>query len=253
MSQFLITNKTVNFAKNQIVITKDEQDFKHIFKVHRAKIGEKINLLDELSNQYLAEIIEINLDFAVLNILEIKKFDRTQKEIFTLYQCLPKLNKMDMIIEKAVELGVDKIVPVLSENVIVQLDEKSKKHKQNRWQEIVISAVKQSENPVITEIAEPMKFDQVLKFFSKECLNLNLIGWEKGDKNLRAILETAKAAKNTKNINLLVGAEGGFSAAEMENAVKNGWQDFRLKGNILRAETAPIVLISIVKYELGLL
>ena len=249
MSQFLIKSESVN--KDKIVMTKDDQDFKHIFKVHRVKVGERINLLDEISTQYLAEISEINSDSAVFRIIEIKRFNRSEKEIFTLYQCLPKLNKMDEIIEKSIELGVDKIVPVISKNVVVELDEKSKRHKLNRWREIAVSAVKQSGNPVVPEICEPMFFCEVIKNTDKNALNL--IGWEKGKKNLKEILKNVKPVKK---INLLVGAEGGFDISEIENAsknVKNVWHDFRLKGNILRAETAPVVLISIIKYDLGLL
>lgn len=252
MSQFLIKNENVNNEK--ILIYSDEQDFKHIIKVHRIKLGEKINLLDELANQYLAEVVEINPSFCALKICSKKSFDRANKEFFTLYQCMPKLNKMDLIIEKAIELGIDRIVPVISENVIVQLDEKSKNHKLNRWKEIAISAVKQSENPIIPEILEPMKFSEMIK--NRDTKNLNLIGWEKGEQTLQPILAAAKNSKNiqkTKNINLIVGAEGGFSESEINEATRNGWQDFRLKGNILRAETAPIVLISIIKYELGFL
>jgi 16S rRNA (uracil1498-N3)-methyltransferase len=253
MSQFLIQNKNVNHSENKIFMTKDDQDFKHIFKVQRVKIGEKIKFLDELSNQYLAEVTEINLDLAFFNILETKKFDTDSHTVFTLYQCLPKLNKMDSIIEKSIELGVDKIVPVISSNVIVQLDDKSTKHKLNRWNEIIISAVKQSENPIIPKISEPIKIESIIENQNTKLENLNLIGWEKGlNNNLKQILQ-AKYCDKIKNINLLVGAEGGFEKSEIDLAVKNGWQDFRLKGNILRAETAPIVLISIIKYELGLL
>ena len=235
MPQFIITPK--NIKNNQIFLTKKDEDFHHIFNVLRKKIDDELNFLSTDNLQYLAKVETINKNDATLKVLKQQATKKT--DYFVLFQCLPKNKKMDFIIEKAVELGVDKIVPVYSQNVMV----KDVENKTERWQEIAIAAVKQSGNPTITQISEPQKFGEIIKNFDPEALNL--IGYEHSENDL-------KITKKQK-VNLIIGAEGGFDEKEIATATKLGWQDFRLKGNILRAETAPIVLISIIKNQLGLL
>jgi 16S rRNA (uracil1498-N3)-methyltransferase len=247
MNQFLINSKNVKNKK--IFLTKSDKDFKHIFKVHRLKLGEKTFFLDENAKQYEAKLLEYDTNISIFEILKIKTNNSINKTKFVLYQCLPKSNKMDLIIQKAVELGVTEIVPVISKNVIIKLDKKTIKHKLKRWNEIILSAVKQSGSNIIPKILEPVRFEDIIIKTNKKSDTLNLIGFEHGKKPLKPIL---KNTKNIKDINLLVGAEGGFEKKEVEDATKNSWKIFKLKGNILRVETASTALVSIIKYELDL-
>ncbi len=247
MPQFLISSKNVNVSQNKVFLTNHDADFKHLVYVLRIKPGEKVYFLDQNGSQYFAVFIEMKENVVFFEILNKKNCEK--KYDFTLFQALPKANKMDFIIEKAVELGITKIVPILTKNVVVNLDEKSGLHKLERWQKIALSAVKQSKNPIIPTISIPQKFENILKI--SEPNSLKLIAWEKGENPLKPILKNYR--EKYKNINLIVGAEGGFEDFEIEQAKKNNWQDFHLNGNILRVETAALTLVSIIEYAFDLI
>ncbi|MCP4481668.1 MAG: 16S rRNA (uracil(1498)-N(3))-methyltransferase [bacterium] len=245
MPQFII--KPINIKNNQIILTTKDADFHHIFHVLRFKVGDKINFLSLENISYTTRVTSLTATESVLKILQEQILQKKDK--FTLFQALPKNKKMDFIIEKAVELGVDEIVPLISQNVIIKT---IKTTKLNRWQEIAIAATKQSGNPLIPKIHPPQSFSDAIKNINQK--SINLIGYENSKNALPSDLKQP-LPKNDKNIaiNLIIGSEGGFTQTEIDNAKIMGWQNFRLKGNILRAETAPIVLISIIKYKLDLL
>jgi 16S rRNA (uracil1498-N3)-methyltransferase len=239
MPQFLI--KSNNIENDIVTITDSEA--KHINTVLRKKTGDSINLIDELGNRFIAVIINSEKNNIQARIVETK--NNNLKPFLTLYQCVPKSQKMDFIIEKAVELGVEKITPVMSKYVVVQFDENNIKTKMKRWTNILESAVKQCGAQFIPEITKPIEFSSIFK--ENDSSSLKLIAWENGKENLKQILSYHKPDQKIK---LLIGAEGGFSQEEVNLAQENNWQEFKLKGNILRAETAPISIISIINYEI---
>lgn len=237
MPQFLISSKNI---ENDIVKIIDNE-YRHIKTVLRKKIGDSLQLFDENNQQYTAVIIDITNTEIFARIVEYKQ----KQELLdtTLYQCIPKLQKFDFIVEKATELGVKKIIPIISKYVVVKLDDKSINHKLSRWQKIAEAAAKQSGSPIIPIIESPLKFAEAIKTSSKD--SLKLIAWEHGTKHLKEVIT------KTKSVSIFIGAEGGLANEEISLAKEYNWQTFRLKGNILRAETAPISIISIINYELG--
>jgi 16S rRNA (uracil1498-N3)-methyltransferase len=269
MSQFLINVKNLDLENKKIFIYKKDRDFYHIFKVYRVKIGEKLKFLDlDSFISYKAELLNFDDNLGIFKILKIyDKNEFLKNRTIILFQCITKTQKMDSIIEKAVELGIAKIVPVISQNVITKFnDEKFLEHKLNRWREIIISAVKQSECSYIPEIISPIKLDEIFENNRKikdiivsDCngiKNINIIAWENGKdnfkENIAKDLKTYIKDNNFVNVNVLIGPEGGFSEKEIEKAKNFGWKSFRLNGNILRVETAAISIISLIKYELNL-
>ncbi|MFH1715267.1 MAG: RsmE family RNA methyltransferase [Elusimicrobiota bacterium] len=244
MPQFHISS--AHISNNHVMIKGDE--FNHICRVVRKKTGDQIDLFDENGKKYSAVIACINDDAVICKITETRQRDKGYE--ITLYQCLPKSSKMDFIVEKATELGVSNIVPVISKYVVARPEKSSMNHKIERWRCIALSASKQSGNAVVPVISEFMSIEDA---FSLKDSSVKLVAYEMGDEPLsKNILEkeAGVSLKNT-NIKILIGAEGGLSGDEIKTAHKNNWRSFRLHGNILRAETAPIVILSIVKYILG--
>jgi 16S rRNA (uracil1498-N3)-methyltransferase len=269
MSQFLINKDNLDIENKKILLTKKDSDFHHIFKVFRIKENEIVKFLcienSDKNKTVFAKLknFDDNLgEFEILEVFENKNEKNKNNIKITLCQCVPKLNKIDLIIEKAVELGISNFIPVISKNVIVKLDKKSENQKIDRWKEIVISSVKQCENPFIPKMFEVKTFEELIKNKKniEDVLNYNIIAWENGKSDFKndiafPLKNFIKLNQNTNkliNVNILVGSEGGFQKEEIEMAENFGWKSFRLNGNILRTETAGIVILSLLKYELGL-
>ena len=244
MSRFFINTKDI-FVDN-INIT--GEDYNHIKKVLRLKCGENITLSDGTGNEYVAVIEEFGDGFAHTRIIETYK-NLTEPPIkVTLYQGLPKSDKMDLIIQKSVELGINRIVPVITERTVVRLDsEKDAAKKCERWNRISQEAAKQCNRGIIPKIEVPMSFKEALKQVEDKALSL--IPYEKETKNsLRQIIETVG---NIDEISVFIGPEGGFTEQEIDEAIKNGLNSVTLGPRILRTETAGIAVLSILMYELG--
>src|SRR5574344_1605217 len=155
MSQFLINKDNLDIENKKILLTKKDSDFHHLFKVFRIKENEIVKFLcienSDKNKTVFAKLKNSNDNLGEFEILEVFENNRSNVQI-NLCQCIPKLNKIDFVIEKAVELGISNIIPVLSKNVIVKIDKKSENQKIDRWKEIVISSVKQCENPFIPKM-----------------------------------------------------------------------------------------------------
>lgn len=240
--QFFVPSHYI--SDDKIVITGTE--LHHIYRVLRKKQGDVLNFFDEKGKSYQAMIETIAADTMTCSIIATVAPVRTHET--TLYQCLPKARKLDAIIEKCTELGVAHVVPVLSENVVVKLDEENAEHKMKRWNAIAHSSAKQSGNTIPPTIHAPIPFDEALMLPSSDATKL--IPYEYGICHLRDIVPTVE---HNKSLHIFVGSEGGFSPDEIARAEARGWQPFRLRGHILRVETAATSIIAIVHYELGLL
>lgn len=168
-----------------------------------------------------------------------------------LVQSVPKGPKLDFIIQKTIELGINAITPVISERPVVRIEKERAEEKSRRWKKIAIEAAQQSNRLDVPDISPPLSFHDYMASFKKGDLNLLLYEGEKrmGIKQvLRGIQQTKSGVKT---IILLIGPEGGFSQEEVETAAEAGFTPVSLGDLILRTETAPIVALSILQYEFG--
>lgn len=235
-----------NISGNQITIT--GSDVNHMKNVLRMQIGEELTVCDDTGMEYTCEI----LAYAAGEVsLSIKQAERSETELpvqIKLYQGLPKKDKMELIIQKAVELGAVEIIPVMTKYCIVKLeDEKKEARKLERWQAIAESAAKQSGRGRIPTVSRVMNFKDAVKKASEE--GMALVPYELAE-GMKTLQESAKAAAKEQTISVLIGPEGGFDAAEIEFAKENGVLPVSLGKRILRTETAGFTTLSILMYEI---
>lgn len=216
----------------------------HIEKSLRMKIGEALTLVDSDGMQYSC-IIE-NFSGDGVEVRAEKKF-RCENEPdvhITLYQALPKGDKMDFIIQKAVELGVSTIVPIISARCISRPDEKSAAKKLQRWNKIALQAAQQSRRGIIPEVMPVATFSEAADSLCvSDC---NIIFYECGGERLGNII-----TGHFDRINIFIGSEGGFEKSEIEKIVSSGGTAATLGKRVLRAETAPLAALSIIMYITG--
>ncbi|MDO8734908.1 MAG: 16S rRNA (uracil(1498)-N(3))-methyltransferase [Elusimicrobiota bacterium] len=223
----------------------------HLKDVLRKKVGDAVFLFDGKGNEYKAEIERIRDKEIELKILSKTQINSEPKIKINLFQSIPKLKKFDFIVEKSTELGVSKIIPVISERTIPELSLRAKA-KQSRWQKIAVSASKQCGRTVVPEICSVMNFQDAVKSVyigENPSKSISLIPWECEQKTT---LKKIHSIINSQFLilNLFIGPEGGFSNAEIELAKKCGVIPVTLGKRILRTETAPIVVIANILYEL---
>ena len=212
--------ETEFFTGTEAVIT--GPDVNHIKNVLRMKPGEKILLSDGKGTNCLCEITELFPDKVLAKILPEEVDDTELPVKVTLYQGLPKADKMEFIIQKCVELGVTKIVPVDTDRAVVKLDAKKEEAKRKRWYGISESAAKQSKRMIVPEIGNVMKF--------KAAITRELIG----------------SLKPGQKLSIFIGPEGGFSDGEVEIAMNSGVRPVTLGKRILRTETAGMFVMAAV-------
>ncbi|MCR4435435.1 MAG: 16S rRNA (uracil(1498)-N(3))-methyltransferase [Clostridiales bacterium] len=245
MSRFFIDEKDIQ--GNKIYIR--GEDVNHIKNVLRLKIGESIILCDGKGMDYTAGIEKFEPDY-VLTGISASNYNETEPPIeVVLFQGIPKSDKMDFIIQKAIELGVNRIVPVMTERAVVRIEDKRDAEKKVcRWQRIALEAAKQSNRGIIPRVEYPVRYREALTLSDKS--DLSLIPYEKEFKNsLKKYISQADA--DIKKVSLFIGPEGGFSEKEIEDAVQKGIKPVTLGPRVLRTETAGISVISILMYELG--
>lgn len=237
-----------DFKHNDIIEISGE-DAHHIIKVLRHKIGDKI----EISNgQDLESTVVIeNIDYkglkVVSRVIKIRKREDIKPKI-TLFQGMPKGNKIDFILQKNTEIGVTAFIPIFTERTIVQLSEKKAKKRLSRWRKIVIEASKQCRRIDIPMVHFPINFAKAVDSFND--FDLVLMPWEE-EKNvtLKQVLRNFEGPKE--KIAVLIGPEGGFSSNEVDLAMQYDAIPVTLGSRILRTETAGIVVSSLLMYELG--
>ncbi|HOM02458.1 MAG TPA: 16S rRNA (uracil(1498)-N(3))-methyltransferase [Acetivibrio sp.] len=223
------------------------EDFNHIKKVLRLGNGDRITVCDGEGTDYLVEIMKFEDASVKTRIIEsMENFTEPPVKI-TLFQGLPKSDKMDYIIQKAVELGIYEIVPVITERTVVKTDKKSGDKKCERWNRISMEAAKQCNRGIIPKVGFPISFKEALN--AAKGSSFSLIPYEKetGIK-LKEVLSKKSSAEK---VSVFIGPEGGFSQTEIETAISCGIQPVTLGPRILRTETAGIAVLSILMYELG--
>ncbi len=234
----------------QIIITGEQA--RYLTSVLRVKPGESLDIFDGLGFKYSCRIIKCHKKEVIVERIKKERYSAESSISITLAQGIAKGDKMDLIIQKSTELGVNKIIPLITERAQVRST-----NKLERWKKIALSASQQSGRDKIPEIEGPVDFREFLSrqfpllekgekggFFNSGIIFSEAIK----DRNLKGVLS---AFKNTQQLTLLVGPEGGFSKDEVTTAVENGFIEASLGPRILRTETAPITAISIIQYELG--
>ncbi len=220
------------------------KDAEHIAKSLRMKKGEEITIVTPKLVQHSCVIESSASSQVAVNIIESKPCENEPDVEVTLYQALPKGDKMELIIQKAVELGVSKIVPVISARCISRPDEKSLAKKQIRWQKIAKEAAQQSRRGIIPTVERTVTFKQASELSKSN--DRNIIFYECGGESVKSLIKGKE-----KTIGIFIGSEGGFEKSEVELIANNGGSAATLGKRILRAETAPLAALSIIMYETG--
>lgn len=232
----------VNISENKITVS-DKNQVHHIRDVLRLKAEDKIILFDDKGTEYGCIIEELS-GIITLSIKNIRIFSNKIKEIRLTIACaIPKKSKMEDIIDKLTQLGVDKIVPLLTERVIIKMDRDKKVSRQARWQKVALSAAQQSQRNIMP-ILEPVKTLNEILSDSRD-YDLKLIPTLLGE---RKLLKKIITMSKPRNILVLVGPEGDFTPREVNLAKKYGFIPVSLGALVLRVETAAVALASFIKF-----
>lgn len=218
------------------------EDAKHISKVLRMHKGEELTLVTPDKMQCKCEVFSISNDSVTVDVLSKMPCENEPNVFVTLYQALPKSDKMDYIVQKCVELGISRIVPVISARCVSRPDAKALAKKRERWQKIALQAAMQSRRGIIPKVADCVSFQNAAEQTKAD--EQTIIFYEEGGEKVSKILEKAP-----KSIGIFIGSEGGFEQSEVDLIVKNGGCAGTLGKRILRAETAPLAATSIIMYQ----
>jgi len=225
-----------------------EEDRRYLKTVLRLKEGDRLVVFDGRGSEYGARIEGWGERGVSLAVLKRRHVDFPGREI-TLAQALPKGTKMDFIIQKATELGVSRIVPFVSSRSIPRLTDEKAATRHKRWKRIAIEAAKQCGRATVPDLSELSGFQDMLDLPGKDPSGVIL--WEgETARGLKTVL-TEAVNQEQGNFFFIVGPEGGFSWQEIETARLKGFMTASLGRNILRTETASLVILAILQYELG--
>lgn len=243
MYQFFVEDAQVG----EHTVTIEGSDVNHIKNVLRMKRGEQVRISSTSGKNYFGEIAEFSGDTVLVAITQECAPDTELPSRIYLFQGLPKSDKMELIIQKAVELGACEIIPVAMKNCVVKLDEKKAAAKTARWQEIAKSAAKQSKRSVIPTVGRPVSYQEALAIAAE--LDVVLIPYE-NERGMAATREAIEAIVPGQSIGILIGPEGGFSDGEIALARERDMKLISLGGRILRTETAGLATLSVLMYHL---
>lgn len=230
----------------RIVIT--GSDVNHIKNVLRMKIGEEIAVSNGVDNREYRCGIEAYTDREVICTLRFIKEDGVElpSRIY-LFQGLPKADKMELVIQKAIELGAYEVIPVAAKRCVVKLDEKKAAAKVSRWQGIAEAAAKQSKRGVIPAVHSVMNTQEAIEYARD--MDVKMIPYELAEdmQHTKSIIETIGPGKS---VAVFIGPEGGFEESEIQEAIAAGIEPVTLGKRILRTETAGLTVLSWLMYQL---
>lgn len=246
MYQFFVEPGQINTVEKRVTITGN--DVNHIKNVLRMKPGEEVNISNGIDGkEYRCLVQELLEDSVVLELCFIKEDQVELPAKITLFQGLPKADKMELIIQKCVELGVYKIVPMETKRCVVKLDDKKAKSKVARWQAISEAAAKQSKRAIVPEITAPIPFTKALDMAA--AMDVPLLPYEmaEGMEKTRELIDNVQPGQT---IAVMIGPEGGFDEKEINLAMEKGVIPITLGKRILRTETAGFTVLSWLMYRL---
>ncbi len=230
-----------NINENNVII--EGNDALHIRKSLRMNVGDVLTVCCN-GIDYSCEISEINTEKILLKVLFFNKSESEPNINLTLYQAIPKSDKLELIIQKAVELGATQIVPVLTRRCISRPSEKDFQKKLLRYNKIAESASKQAGRAIIPQVLPMINYSNAIEAMKKD--DVSIVFYESGGLRLNEMNFSDK-----KNISIMIGSEGGFDDLEISEAQKNGIETVWLGNRILRCETAPITAISLLMHLTG--
>lgn len=243
LHKFFVPKENIH---NDIALVEGD-DVKHIYKVLRLEEGNIVNINNCNGEEYIGEIISVDKKEVKVLLKEKVEINRESFLKISLFQGLPKSSKMDLIVQKAAELGVMSITPLLTERVVVRT-EMSEFTKTERWKRIALEACKQCKRSIIPQINTPIEFNTLIPSLSQ--YDLIVVPYENekgyGIKNLIKDLND-----EIRNVAVIIGPEGGFEEDEISSLKDKNGKIVTLGPRILRTETAGFVCASILQYELG--
>jgi len=235
-----------NIDGNNAVI--DGEDVKHIYRVLRLQVGDKVSVNNSEGKEYIGEITSIDKKEVNINLLEENAINNESPVEVYLFQGLPKSTKMDLIVQKNTELGIKAITPIITKRVEVKTELKDFK-KVDRWNKIALEASKQSKRSLVPQINVPIEFELLIEQLKN--MDLVVVPYENqegyGIKKLTQNIEK----KNVNKVAIIIGPEGGFEDSEIVKLKEIGAEIVTLGPRILRTETAGFVCLSLIMYELG--
>ena len=246
MYRFFVDSSQINICEKSVII--QGSDVNHIRNVLRMKPGEELNVSNgQDGKEYRCAVDSFEEDRVICRLRFVKEDNVELPSRVYLFQALPKADKMELIIQKAVELGAYRIIPVAAKRCVVKLDEKKAASRTARWQTIARSAAKQSKRGVIPEVAEVISFDQAVRLAAD--MDVKLIPYElaEGMGKTREIIDSLREGQD---IALFIGPEGGFEDSEIQLALDSGIIPVTLGRRILRTETAGMTVLSWIMYRL---
>lgn len=223
----------------------DDAERHHLLNVLRLKAGDSVHVFDGEGNSYTAILRDTHLPALYATIIKHQFHPHTPPHI-TLFQGLPKSDKMDLVVQKTTEIGVDGIVPTICHRSIPKRSETAQEKLQARWQRIANETAKQCRRSRLAKVHEAKEIERC--FAQATQFDLSILLWENEEE--QGIKEVLRRHKSAASVGLYVGPEGGFSADETKTAIQCGIHPATLGPNILRTETAGIVGAAIVMYEL---
>lgn len=236
MYQFFVEDSQV--GKDFITIT--GADVNHIKNVLRMKPGEDVRISSEGGHDYACRVLEVTDTFVQLTILDDQIESTELANPVFLFQALPKGDRMEYVVQKAVELGVHEIIPVAMKYCVVKLDEKKAQAKVRRWQAIAQSAAKQAKRSRVPVVRPVMDFASAA-LYAMEC-DCRLVPYE-NECGMQAAAKALGSIRRGESISVMIGPEGGFAPEEIE-ALRDKMQVISLGRRILRTDTAAAVMLA---------
>mgnify|MGYP005893738333 CR=1 FL=1 len=241
--------------KNNIsdhTVTLDGDNARHIAMVLRGKVGDEITVGDGEGRDYTCKLTEIDKKCVTAEITDIFTNDNEPKVKITLFQGLPKAQKMDLIVQKGTELGISDFIPVITLRVDVKL--KGEFKKLDRLNRIALEAAKQSKRSIVPKVLEPISFDEALE--SMKELDLIIVPYENAEGfGIKSLINKLREENATLNeiseVGIFIGPEGGIEEDEILKLKEIGAHIVTLGNRILRTETAGFTAASLIQYELG--
>lgn len=253
MDRFFVEPEHLNLDDKTLYI--DGEDVKHISKVLRYGQGDEIEVCDSNGHEYICRIESIDKTRIDLSIVDEVDINRESRIRVSLYQGVPKSTKMDIILQKLTEAGVDEIVLVNTKRSVVNIKGDKADRKFDRWERIIYEAAKQCKRGMIPKLRGILSFKEALEDMGKNDINICPYEVEKS-LGIKEALQTGQVKKILENkdevrVGIFIGPEGGFAEEENEMVKAAGIASVTMGPRIFRTETASIVATAITLYELG--